>query len=101
MEPTATVFLASPGSIIVAVITIVFILRRTWPLLFRPKADRTTEPTATQASSNPSLVVSKEPELPEGWWTGRDVFELERRALFSQVIAVLVPETTCLTNFLP
>ncbi|KAJ5475792.1 hypothetical protein N7475_001521 [Penicillium sp. IBT 31633x] len=84
MEPTATVFLASPGSIIVAVITIVFILRRTWPLLFRPKADRTTEPTATQASSNPSLVVSKEPELPEGWWTGRDVFELERRALFSQ-----------------
>jgi hypothetical protein len=31
------------------------------------------------------LSVIKEPEVPEGWLTGRDVFELERRALFSQV----------------
>ncbi len=29
--------------------------------------------------------VSKESDFPDSWWTGDEVFELERRAIFSKV----------------
>ncbi|KUM64801.1 hypothetical protein ACN42_g2291 [Penicillium freii] len=48
---------------------------------FQP--DQITDSIAITSLNNSDLTVSKEPEIPE-WWSGREVFELERRALFSQ-----------------
>ncbi|KAJ5984874.1 hypothetical protein N7522_012070 [Penicillium canescens] len=83
MEYTQSYFSISPGSALVALVTVVFLLYRAWPHLYHHKeTSKLADPIATQQESG--LVVSKEPEVPEGWWSGRDVFELERRALFSQ-----------------
>ncbi|KAJ6150310.1 hypothetical protein N7471_001509 [Penicillium samsonianum] len=84
MESTDADYLVSPASILVALVTIIFLLHRTWPHLSQPKPEKLTESIAITSSNNSDLSVSKEPEIPEGWWTGREVFELERRALFSQ-----------------
>lgn len=88
MESTDADYLVSPASILVAFVTIIFLLHRTWPHLSQPKPEKLTESIAITSSNNSDLTVSKEPEIPEGWWTGREVFELERRALFSQVIGM-------------
>jgi hypothetical protein len=86
MESTNAYLLSSPGSILVALVTFAFVIHRAWPRLVQLKQnDKLAQPIATSNSVS-DLSVSKEPEVPEGWWNGRDVFELERRALFSQVI---------------
>ncbi|OQD86069.1 hypothetical protein PENANT_c008G08323 [Penicillium antarcticum] len=83
MESTQFYFPISPASALVALVTIVFLLRRAWPRLYQQK--RTTKlADAIETHQELDLVVLKEPEVPDGWWSGRDVFELERRALFSQ-----------------
>lgn len=79
-------FLSSPASVFVAVVTVAFLLNQAWPRLFRPKQMEKLIPTPTLDGTTSSLTVSKEPEVPEGWWSSREVFELERRALFSKVI---------------
>ncbi|CDM37391.1 hypothetical protein DTO013E5_7502 [Penicillium roqueforti] len=84
MDSTDTDYLTSLTSILVAVVTLIFLLHRTWPHLSQPKADKVTKSIAITPLDNSDLTVSKEPEIPEGWWSGREVFELERRALFSQ-----------------
>lgn len=86
MESTEANYSTSPASILVVLVTIIFLLHRAWPHLFQTKADKVTESIAITSPRNLDLTVSKEPEIPEGWWSGREVFELERRALFSQVI---------------
>ncbi|KAJ6088476.1 hypothetical protein N7486_009737 [Penicillium sp. IBT 16267x] len=75
-------YLLSPGSILVAVVTVVFLLQGSWPL----RQSQTAKIAAISVSedSNGSLSVSKEPEVPEGWYYDPEVFELERRALFSK-----------------
>lgn len=84
MESTQSYFPISPGSTLVALVTVVFLLYRAWPHLHQHKeTSKLTGPSATDQESG--LAVSKEPEVPEGWWSGGDVFQLERRALFSQV----------------
>ncbi|KAJ5519271.1 Aromatic-ring-hydroxylating dioxygenase alpha subunit [Penicillium expansum] len=84
MESTEANYSTSPASILVVLVTIIFLLHRAWPHLFQTKADKVTESIAITSPRNLDLTVSKEPEIPEGWWSGREVFELERRALFSQ-----------------
>lgn len=36
-------------------------------------------------SKTTSSTVSKESDFPENWWTGKDIFDLEKRAIFSKV----------------
>lgn len=89
MESTDADGLTSPASILVALVTVIFLLHRICPHLFEPKADKVTESIVITSSNKSDLTVSKESEIPEGWWNGREVFELERRALFSQVMEML------------
>ncbi|KGO74272.1 Aromatic-ring-hydroxylating dioxygenase, alpha subunit [Penicillium italicum] len=84
MESTDAEYLTSPASLLVAIVPIIFLIHRAWPHLSQTKADKVTESIAIISPDNSDLTVSKEPEIPEGWWSGREVFELERRALFSQ-----------------
>ncbi|KAJ5778866.1 hypothetical protein N7457_006586 [Penicillium paradoxum] len=93
MESTDTVLLVSPGSIAVALVTIAFLLHRAWPRLFPRKSDKIIETVPAGLYNPAGLAVSKEPELPEGWWTGQEVFELERRALFSKTWLYLAHST--------
>jgi hypothetical protein len=90
MESTDAHSLTSPASTLVALVTIIFLLHRAWPHLFQLKADKVAESIPITSSNDSDLAVSKESEIPEGWWNGREVFELERRALFSQVIEIRV-----------
>lgn len=41
------------------------------------------------------LNVTKEPDLPEGWWKSEQILGLERRAIFSKVINVLLRIACC------
>lgn len=87
MEFFDAYFLSSPGSIIVLLLIVAFLANGAWPRLSRQKkldVSRRSE-SPVNKSSGSGLSVIKEPEIPEGWWNGRDVFELERRALFSKV----------------
>lgn len=93
--------LLSPASL-VAVVTAIFLLNQAWPHLSSQKTNQKQNqnqiddhepPTADNTSD---LSVSKEPSVPEGWWNGREAFELERRAIFSKVKA-----TTQITYDLP
>lgn len=46
-----------------------------------PKKPRSTQPP----TSTESLFVVKESEFPANWFDGKEVFELEKRAIFSKV----------------
>ncbi|KAJ5919046.1 Aromatic-ring-hydroxylating dioxygenase alpha subunit [Penicillium verhagenii] len=74
--------LLSPGSILVAVVTVVFLLIRAWPL--PPKKDKLATLATSDHVPSRHVSVSKEPDVPEGWYRSQEVFELERRALFSK-----------------
>jgi hypothetical protein len=78
-------YLLSPGSIIVAVVTGIFFIHQSWQRFSRPKRTSQNSDRFSKKHESASLTVSKEPEVPDGWWSGRDVFELERRAIFSKV----------------
>lgn len=78
-------YILSPSSVIIALLTVVFLVHQSWPRLSRPKKTLQLSTESSRVNDTDSLTVSKEPELPEGWWSGRDVFELERRAIFSKV----------------
>lgn len=54
------------------------------------------EPTSKHHES-PATVV-KESEFPDNWWTGKDVFELEKRAIFSKVCIPTLPESVPATS---
>lgn len=79
-------FFSSPVSVFVAVVTVAFLLNQARPRLARQKQTDTFTYTPPPNDQPSDLTVTKEPEVPEGWWSGREVFELERRALFSKVI---------------
>ncbi|KAJ5560154.1 Aromatic-ring-hydroxylating dioxygenase alpha subunit [Penicillium frequentans] len=81
-------YLLSPGSILVAVVTVVFLVNGSWP--FRPKQDKIANLAVPDHDSSGHLSVSKEPDAPEGWYQSQEVFELERRALFSKSWLYLV-----------
>ncbi|KAJ5180182.1 Aromatic-ring-hydroxylating dioxygenase alpha subunit [Penicillium capsulatum] len=72
----------SSGPILVALVTVVFLLQHAWPRLSGQKTN--VKDTTFGNNQAEGISVSKEPEIPDGWWTERAVFDLERRALFSQ-----------------
>ncbi|KAJ5612740.1 hypothetical protein N7510_005934 [Penicillium lagena] len=77
--------LLSPSTILVGFIAILFLLTQAWPYLSRQnqvQGSSALAPTNSERSSQ--ISVSKEPDVPEGWWSGHDAFELERRAIFSK-----------------
>lgn len=81
MEFVNAYFFSSPASLFVAVVTFAFLAVRAWP---RKQTDKLSYLSTTDERAS-DLSVSKEPEVPEGWWSKREVFELERRGLFSKV----------------
>ncbi|KAJ5718319.1 hypothetical protein N7488_003965 [Penicillium malachiteum] len=75
----------SPGSVLVAIATLAFLVNGAWARLFRKKqTDNTGHLPPSVEPGNGDIAVSKEPEVPRGWWDSREVFELERRAIFSK-----------------
>lgn len=84
MELLSAYFL-SPGSVIVALLTLIFLARQSWPYLSDRKKNYQRSAELSEVDDEDHLTVSKEPEVPEGWWSSRGVFELERRAIFSKV----------------
>ncbi|KAJ5663291.1 hypothetical protein N7507_004022 [Penicillium longicatenatum] len=76
-------YLLSPGSILVAVVTAIFLANGSWPLP-KNKTDKVANLALSDHDSSGDLSVTKEPEIPEGWYHSQEVFELERRALFSK-----------------
>lgn len=75
-----------PVPIIVALLAGVFFLRHAWSHSFSEKQyQRTKLPEETQTASGESESVSKESDFPADWYTGKNVYEVERRAIFSKV----------------
>ncbi|KAJ5166336.1 uncharacterized protein N7482_005117 [Penicillium canariense] len=77
-------YVLSPGPLIVTLLTLAFLVNQAWPLFSRQKKNYQLSDSKVINDDHNNLTVSKEPEVPGGWWSGRDVFELERRALFSK-----------------
>lgn len=71
----------SPASVFVAIVTVAFLLNQARAR--QKQSNKLACPPVLEETSGPA--VAKEPEVPEGWWSSREVFELERRALFSKV----------------
>ncbi|KAJ5109916.1 hypothetical protein N7532_002561 [Penicillium argentinense] len=85
MDSSNAFSLSSPGSIFVAALTLAFLAHKAWPHLSpQKKTYKFSDPSQQNCKASSGLRVIKEPEAPEGWWSGRDAFELERRALFSK-----------------
>ncbi|KAF3400108.1 Biphenyl dioxygenase subunit alpha [Penicillium rolfsii] len=83
MEFLSAYFL-SPGSVIVALLTLIFLAHQSWPRLRYQKKACQFSGELSEVNDEDNLNVSKEPEVPEGWWSSREVFELERRGIFSK-----------------
>ncbi|KAJ5352405.1 Aromatic-ring-hydroxylating dioxygenase alpha subunit [Penicillium brevicompactum] len=84
MESTQTYLFFSPSSVLVALVTLAFLIHRAWPRFVQPGQSDKLPLSTSNPTIDSDLAVSKEPELPEGWWSSREFFELERRGLFSQ-----------------
>lgn len=82
---SSDVYFFSPTSVLVAVVTALFLFSQARPWLSKQKRNGQLTYTSTPNDEPSDPTVSKEPEIPEGWWKSREVFELERRALFSKV----------------
>lgn len=54
-------------------------------LLSRKKGSGKDEARPSAAAKTIQSTVSKESDFPGNWWTGKDIFDLERRAIFSKV----------------
>lgn len=84
-----TLVVAYPTPVLVAILTVLFFLYRAWrvPLLQDDKKIQfsVSEPGTQVINHDASRTVCKESDFPENWWTGSDIFELEKRAIFSKV----------------
>jgi len=90
-------FFTSPA-VFVAAVTLAFLASRAWPRLSKQKqTDKLSYHSITKYQAS-DLSVSKEPEVPEGWWSSREEFELERRAIFSQVMETRPHQLFMFTN---
>lgn len=94
MDSLISVVPVAPTSVLVACLAGFIFLYRAWPHLsirnikqpgFKP-FDTAVAAAADSAGDLDDVgVVSKESEFPADWWTGKETYELERRALFSKV----------------
>lgn len=79
----------TPAPVLVAIMTLLFFFYRARPYLFLPDNKKLCHDESERTSHIPqpglSQAVSKESEFPEAWFVGNDIFELERRAIFSKV----------------
>lgn len=70
-----------------------FLLQSLSKPLFRGyKSLRAAKPTETELDPLPEgneNIVHKELDFPQNWWTGSEVFDLERRAIFSKVLCAI------------
>ncbi|CAG7918004.1 unnamed protein product [Penicillium olsonii] len=89
MDSTDQTLFFSPGSVLVAFLTVAFLIRQAWPRFVDLKYVK----CQTKPAPVSSLSVSKEPEIPEGWLGDSGIFELERRAIFSQAWIYLAHNT--------
>lgn len=96
MESLNLLLPSIPVPLIVAFLAGVFFLHRAWgqsPLRTKILQDspKTTTENITfrrpdQAKDESTAqTVSKESDFPANWWTGKGIFDLERRAVFSKV----------------
>ncbi|KAJ6134103.1 hypothetical protein N7523_000425 [Penicillium sp. IBT 18751x] len=68
MEFINAYFLSSPASVFVAVVTFAFLAFQAWP---RKQSDKIVYLSSKDEKAS-DITVSKEPEIPEGWWSIRD-----------------------------
>ncbi|THC99627.1 hypothetical protein EYZ11_000894 [Aspergillus tanneri] len=93
MNSFNAVFPVAPAPMLVALLAGIVFLYRAWRhlsiignLQLHPTKSKTFDPaTKPDAVKDEAHNVSKEPDFPADWWTGKNVFELERRAIFSKV----------------
>ena len=74
--------------LIALLVGLAFLQALSRPWLGTHKSRHRTESKAFDlgpAQEGNEIVVSKESDFPEDWWTGSNVFELERRAIFGKV----------------
>lgn len=91
-----------PVPVLVAVLAGAFFLHRAWThSLLGTKTKLPTENTTSYPSTRQPVKpesqttegVGKESDFPADWWTGKGVYELERRAVFSKVYLPILPWT--------
>ncbi|KAJ5674664.1 uncharacterized protein N7477_004598 [Penicillium maclennaniae] len=70
MEFINAYFLSSPASVFVAVVTFAFLAVQAWPRKQTDKIRISYPSTRDEKASD--ITVSKEPEIPEGWWSKRE-----------------------------
>ncbi|GKZ88347.1 hypothetical protein AnigIFM59636_008205 [Aspergillus niger] len=54
------------------------------------RVDKPKKTELNPVSEGSENTVHKESDFPQNWWTGSDVFELERRAIFSKVLCASI-----------
>ncbi|EAW08735.1 putative iron-sulfur cluster-binding protein [Aspergillus clavatus NRRL 1] len=74
--------LFSPTPILAALCTVIFLLYRAWPRAMN--MEKCLEGYPKSSSTENTLAVSKESDFPEHLLTGKDIFKLEQRAIFSK-----------------
>jgi hypothetical protein len=79
--------LISPTPILVALLTAIVFICRAWPRGTYPKTlfIGQSEPSPQVSRVDDTQAVCKESDFPENWLNSNDIFQLERRAVFSKV----------------
>ncbi|RAK94653.1 hypothetical protein BO79DRAFT_134018 [Aspergillus costaricaensis CBS 115574] len=88
-EPYPALPPALSALVLVSVLAgLAFLLQSLSSPIFRGyKSLRVAKPTETELDPVPEgneNIVCKESDFPQNWWTGSEVFDLERRAIFSK-----------------
>ncbi|GFF85241.1 putative dioxygenase subunit alpha YeaW [Aspergillus udagawae] len=78
--------LISPTPILVALLTAIVFICRAWPRGTYPKTlfIGQSEPSPQVSRVEDTQAVCKESDFPENWLNSNDIFQLERRAVFSK-----------------
>ena len=83
-----------PIPVIVTLLAGLFFLLHAWPGTKAKTPNERLIPTASpDKPQSVSLSVSKESDFPENWWSSKDIFELECRAVFSKVYWLFLQDT--------
>lgn len=83
-------FIFPTAPTLLALLAGIAFLYRFWPHNLTSTPKLSNPKTSDTLSSIPDVAkeencgVSKESDFPAGWWVSKDVFELEKRAIFSK-----------------